>query len=243
MLWGMYFAKNFLSVKASHATCRNTHLDTFYTQLQRRVSILSCHWPFLKCQRENQISNNTVQICLLEKSKSKPSVEGDCSRLTFCQTDAENWSPQQPTARGEERLLCHCNTAWWRSHATCCLSSSDRIKIGERIVVFKTFILENSPVWREMLRRRVQPAASHTHTSTYTGSRTQYANTPKAQINILKISRAPGETRGLPTHRIKKLISVYTVPCKLSYCFSGYKTSESKGLQGRGITRFFSMLR
>lgn len=40
------------------------------------------------------------------------------------------------------------------------------------------------------------------------GERTQYANTLKSQINISKISCAPGERRGLPTHRIKKLISV-----------------------------------
>lgn len=115
--------------------------------------------------------------------------------------------PEHPAARRTHtRLLRHRNAGWWNSRAICCLLSREWNKTGERFC--SSFVLENLPVRGGMLRRRqIGPAASHTHTTACTGSRTQSANTLKSQINISKIGCAPGETRGLPTRRIKKLIS------------------------------------
>ena len=70
--------------------------------------------------------------------KGKPPRRGSAPGWTSVGQMLKTDLPQHTTARRTKvHLLCRCNTAWWNSHAICCLLFSDWNKIGERVGFFK----------------------------------------------------------------------------------------------------------
>lgn len=175
-------------------------------------------------------------MVLLEKLNRKTSAVHDCSRLNCWWTHAENWSPQAPHSQEGQHLLCHHNTAPWKSHVICCLLSSGWNKIGEDWGVFKLLHWKTCLFQGECGAGSAAGKSSQRH-PTHIPAHTQGAiHNMQTPWNPKQISRKSlvlqREQRGLPTHRINKLISVSIFPCKLwhYYCFSECKTSKNKWL-------------
>lgn len=198
MLGGPNFAPQHLSLHETCTETHSP--STFYTYFQSRVSILSSTTAEETCERgswaEVSMERHAILITTNTKSSCTPnhlpgkirSASAIPHRFQFTgKIEKENlmgWllraefvpddHHQLTAARGTGAcLLGYCKTDSLLGKQCDLLLSSNWKKAEERVGFF-TFVLENSLALKGMSHRlscrQIQPAASHTHTNTYTGS-------------------------------------------------------------------------